>query len=108
MCVDDPTAHQLTSGSNMKPHANTHSCFRPHIRPSAQRYVCAGVVVVVAVGEGVEEVRGGRKECMRGISERGRERRGGGGEGEEERHEREMCVPAGVHERLSCTTDQRF
>ena len=59
VCVDDPTAHQLTSGSNMKPHADTHSCFRPHIRPSAQRYVCAGVVVVVAVGEGVEEVRGG-------------------------------------------------
>ena len=79
VCVDDPTAHQLTSGSNMKPHANTHSCFRPHIRPSAQRYVCAGVVVVVAVGEGVEEVRGGRKECVRGISERGRERRGEGG-----------------------------
>ena len=96
VCVDDPTAHQLTSGSNMKPHANTHSCFRPHIRPSAQRYVCAGVVVVVAVGEGVEEVRGGRKECVRGISERGRERRGG--RGEEERHEREMCVRAGVHE----------
>ena len=76
LCVDDPTAHQLTSGSNMKPHADTHSCFKPHIRPSAQRYVCAGVVVVVAVGEGVEEVRGGRKECVRGISERGRERRG--------------------------------
>ena len=41
--------------------------------------VCAGVVVVVAVGEGVEEVRGGRKECVRGISERGRERRVEGG-----------------------------
>ena len=97
VCVDDPTAHQLTSGSNMKPHADTHSSFRPHIRPSAQRYVCAGVVVVVAVGEGVEEVRGGRKECVTGISE-----------GEEERHEREMCVPAGVHERLSCTINRRF
>ena len=106
VCVDDPTAHQLTSGSNMKPHANTHSCFRPHIRPSAQRYVCAGVVVVVAVGEGVEEVRGGRKECVRGISERGRERRER--RGEEERHEREMCVRAGVHERLSCTINQKF
>ena len=35
----------------------------------------------------------------------GERERGGG---EEERHEREMCVPAGVHERLSCTTDQRF
>ena len=83
------------------------------MRPSAQRYVCAGVVVVVVVGEGVEEVRGGRKECVRGISEREREegRRGRGrgkGRGEEERHEREMCVPAGVHERLSCTINQRF
>ena len=105
VCVDDPAAHQLTSGSNMKPHADTHSCFRPHIRPSAQRYVCAGVVVVVAVGEGVEEVRGGRKECVRGISEREREE---GGRGEEERHEREMCVRAGVHERLSCTINQKF
>ena len=31
-----------------------------------------------------------------------------GGRGEEERHEREMCVRAGVHERLSCTINQKF
>ena len=105
VCVDDPTAHQLTSGSNMKPHADTHSCFRPHIRPSAQRYVC-GCGGGGSGGTGVREERGGRKECVRGISERGRERRGG--RGEEERHEREMCVRAGVHERLSCTINQKF
>ena len=52
--------------------------------------VCAGVVVVVAVGEGVEEVRGGRKECVRGISERGRERRV---EGERRRNDtKEKCA----------------
>ena len=42
VCVDDPTAHQLTSGSNMKPHANTHSCFRPHIRPSGTKICVCG------------------------------------------------------------------
>ena len=31
-----------------------------------------------------------------------------GEEGEEERHEREMCVRASVQERLSCTINQRF
>ena len=51
--------------------------------------MCAGVVVVVAVGEGVEEVRGGRKECVRGKAERGRERRG---EGERKNDTKEKCA----------------
>ena len=43
VCVDDPTAHQLTSGPNMESHAKTHTSFRPHIRPSARRCVCESV-----------------------------------------------------------------
>ena len=38
----------------------------------------------------------------------GKGKREEGGRGEEERHEREMCARAGVHERLSCTINQKF
>ena len=54
VCVDDPTAHQLTSGSNMESHADTHTSFRPHTRPLEQRCVCVGR-------------REGEKRCVRGI-----------------------------------------
>ena len=75
VCVDDPTAHQLTSGSNMGSHANTHTSFRPHIRPSTQRYVCVCACVWVTgsrereervnerdIGAGRGEVRCVRKD----------------------------------------------
>ena len=35
VCVDDP----IDKWFKHEPHANTHSSFRPHMRPSAQRYV---------------------------------------------------------------------
>ena len=62
VCVDDPTAHQLTSGSNMN---------RTRTRIRASGLTC------VPRHKDMCGERGGRKECVRGISERGRERRGG-------------------------------
>ena len=35
VCVDDP----IDKWFKHEPHANTHSSFRPHMSPSAQRYV---------------------------------------------------------------------
>ena len=64
VCVDDPTAHQLTSGSNMKPHAKTHTSFKPHIRPSARRCVSErereGRERVREKDMGAKRVKGGR------------------------------------------------
>ena len=34
---DEPTAHHMTSGSNIEKHANTRLRIGPHILPSAER-----------------------------------------------------------------------
>ena len=53
VCVDDPTAHQLTSGSDMESHANTHTT---HM-----------LVTKMSVWWGRGGGRVGRKECVRGV-----------------------------------------